>query len=86
MGLLRALSGDGRTQQVLHVVLTTHSPYLLDLVDLETDQVLVFRHEKDGSRTAQPVERERLRAFLDEFLLGEVWLNEGEQGLVARSA
>jgi predicted ATPase len=66
------------------VVLTTHSPYLLDCVDLSKDQVLVFRRNDDGSRTAEPADAERLKTFLDEFLLGEIWYNQGEEGLVRK--
>ena len=66
-------------------MLTTHSPFLLDLVDLARVQVLVFRRNEDGSRTAEPADAERLRVFLDEFQLGEVWLNQGEPGLVAKA-
>lgn len=84
MKLLRGVTqgryGDHRAQ----VILTTHSPYLLDHVDIEQDQVLVFERQPDGSRTAQPVDSERLSVFLDEFMLGEVWYNETETGLVAK--
>lgn len=66
------------------VILATHSPYLLDHVNLDEDQVLVFRRNDDGSRTAEPVDSQRLKAFLDDFMLGEVWFNEGEEGLVKR--
>jgi predicted ATPase len=66
------------------VILTTHSPYLLDLIDPEKEQVLVFQRLPDGSRTAQAADTSRLRLFLDEFMLGEVWYNQGEEGLVAR--
>jgi predicted ATPase len=71
----------GRPSQV---IVTTHSPYLLDHVDLETDQVLVFSREEDGSRTARPVDASRMKTFLDEFMLGEVWFNQSEEGLVAK--
>lgn len=64
------------------VVFTTHSPYALDAINLETDQVLVFQRQPDGTRTVEPVDRDRLKVFLDEFMLGEVWFNEQEAGLV----
>ncbi|MEZ6189435.1 MAG: AAA family ATPase [Planctomycetota bacterium] len=82
--LLRALSkgefayGGTRPCQV---VLSTHSPYLLDEIDPETEQVLVFSRENDGSRTAKAIDKEGLKVFLDEFKLGEVWFNEQEAGL-----
>jgi predicted ATPase len=82
--LLRALTQGVHGDHPAQVILTTHSPYLLDLLDLSTDQVLVFRREDDGSRSAQPADAARLATFLHEFLLGEVWFNQGEEGLVAR--
>jgi hypothetical protein len=33
---------------------------------------------------ALPVDTERLKLFLDEFMLGEVWLNQEEPGLVEK--
>jgi len=82
--LLREITQGKHGNHAAQIVLTTHSPYLLDFVDLEQDQVLVFRREDDGSRTAEPADRERLKNYLDEFMLGEVWFNEGEAGLVGR--
>ena len=82
--LLRAITQGTHGGQQAQVVLTTHSPYLLDFVNLETDQVLVFRRNDDGTRSVEPVDAERLKLFLDEFQLGEVWYNEGEKGLVKK--
>lgn len=82
--LLRDLTTGVNGKQPAQVILSTHSPYLLDSINLEKDQVLVFRRQEDGSRTAEPVDVERLKAFLDEFMLGEVWYNEGEEGLVKK--
>ncbi len=82
--LLRDLSTGKFGDHPAQVILTTHSPYLLDFVKLPEDQVLVFRRNDDGSRTAQPADAERLKSFLDEFMLGEVWFNEEEAGLVAK--
>ncbi|UCE61499.1 MAG: AAA family ATPase [Phycisphaerales bacterium] len=84
IGLLREITQGKHGDNAAQVILTTHSPHLLDYVDLEQDQVLVFRRQEDGSRTAEPVDKERLKNFLDEFMLGEVWFNEGEDGLVRR--
>ncbi|HOW19817.1 MAG TPA: ATP-binding protein, partial [Phycisphaerae bacterium] len=86
MRLLRELTQGVHAGHKAQVVLTTHSPYLLDQVDLEQDQVLVFRRNDDGSRTAEPADAARLRTFLDEFMLGEVWFNQGEEGLVGKGA
>ncbi len=66
------------------IILTTHSPYLLDVVDLEIDQVLIFRREEDSARTVVPADAAKLKAFLGEFKLGEIWFNQGEESLGAR--
>ncbi len=85
MRLLRDITRGVHGGHTAQVVLTTHSPYLLDLVDLSQDQVLVFDRKPDGSRTAEPADAARLKDFLDEFMLGEVWYNRGEEGLVAQA-
>jgi len=85
VGLLRDVT-EGKHGDRAQVVLTTHSPYLLDHVDLDRDQVLVFRRRSDGSRTPVAVDREGLRTFLDEFMLGEIWYNRGEEGLLKAKA
>jgi predicted ATPase len=84
LSLLREITQGTHGGHPAQIVLTTHSPYLLDHIDLDEDQVLVFRRNEDGSRSAEPVDRERLSLFLDEFLLGEVWYNQGEEGLIRR--
>jgi predicted ATPase len=83
VGLLRGLTRGELAGRAVQVVLTTHSPYLLDHVALPQDQVIVFRREDDGTRSAREVDEQRLKAFLDEFMLGEVWFNQGEEGLLA---
>jgi predicted ATPase len=67
------------------VILTTHSPYLLDLIDPEKDQVLVFKREEDGSRSVQPVDHGKWSELSKYFLLGEAWMNESESGLVGQA-
>ena len=86
MRLLRSISAGEHCDHPAQVILTTHSPFLLDHVDLENDQLLIFQREEsiEGARTARPADRERLKVFLDEFMLGEVWLNEEEPGLIGR--
>jgi predicted ATPase len=83
--LLRGLSHGELSGHPVQVILSTHSPYLLDHIRLPEDQVLVFTREVDGQRTAQEADDQRLKAFLDEFMLGEVWFNQGEEGLVTSS-
>jgi len=84
--LLRGIATGRHAGHAAQVVLTTHSPYLLDHIDLATDQILIFRRNDDGSRTAEPADQSRLKTFLDEFMLGEVWFNQGEEGLLAAPA
>jgi len=80
--LLRSLTTGQLSGHHVQVILSTHSPYLLDHIGLPDDQVIVFQRESDGRRTAHEVDAEHLRAFLDEFMLGEVWFNQGEEGLL----
>ena len=65
------------------VILSTHSPYLIDSLDLDKHSVLVFRRDADGGCTARQVDKEKLRPFLNEFMLGEIWMNLGEEQIVA---
>jgi predicted ATPase len=81
--LLRDLTTGKLAGHHVQVILSTHSPYLLDHIHVPEDQVLVFHRESDGRRTARPVDEKHLKAFLDEFMLGEVWFNQGEEGLLA---
>lgn len=82
--LLKGLTEGVFAQTKTQVILTTHSPYLLDCIDPDKHQVLVLEREPDGSRVAHPVDTERLSVFLDESMLGEVWTNQEEAGLVAK--
>ena len=84
MQLLRGLTHPSEGRKGSQVILTTHSPYLLDHVDLDTDAVLVCQRQENGDRTIEAAERSRLDTFLPEFMLGEVWFNEGEEGLLPR--
>ena len=54
------------------------------LVDLDKDQVLVFQRDEDGSRTVEALDPDRLTRFRDEFQLGELWYNRGEEGLTQK--
>lgn len=85
MDLIRGLTEGRHAPKPVQVILTTHSPYLLDSVDPKTDQVLVFERNQDGSCTAKPLAMDRIGPFLHEFGLGEIWTNEGEAGLVGPS-
>jgi predicted ATPase len=80
--LLRDITKGAHSGHKAQVILTTHSPYLLDCIDIENDQVLVFFHQEDGSRTAKPVNAEHLKDYLNDFMLGEIWYNKEERGLL----
>lgn len=80
--LFRGLTEGAHTPGSSQVILTTHSPYLLDLIDIDHDGVLIFQREEDGGRSVHPADADRLKVFLDEFHLGEVWYNEGEAGMI----
>ena len=82
MGLLRLLTEPKADGQRTQVILTTHSPFLLDHVRPDEDQVLIFERQPDGSRTATPADWDRARRFLKFFSPGEIWFNRGEASLV----
>jgi predicted ATPase len=84
--LLIGLSEGKFADRATQVILTTHSPYLLDCIDPVLHQVLVFQRQPDGSCNASPVDTERLKLFLDEFMLGEIWTNQEEAGLVEKGS
>lgn len=83
--LLRDITTGAHGAEPAQVIFTTHSPYVLDCIDLSTDQVLVFQREDDGSRSVTPVDAERLKHFLDDFMLGEIWYNQQEEGLIKKA-
>ncbi len=68
------------------VIISTHSPYLLDCLTPEKHGVLVFSRDSEGGCTAREVDFKKLKPFLTEFMLGEVWMNQGEEELVEESA
>lgn len=82
--LLRGLTTGRYSSEIAQVIITTHSPYLLDTINIETDQVLVAQRMSGGQRTIQPIDTDRLKGFLEHFKLGEVWSNQEEAGLIAK--
>ncbi len=68
-------------QSHTQVVMTTHSPYLLDM--FSPSEVSLCRKEEDGSVTVHPLsESELVRKQLDVFTLGEIWTAEGDEALI----
>ncbi|MCZ6651649.1 MAG: AAA family ATPase [Planctomycetota bacterium] len=82
VGYLRDVTKGTHGQKPAQVIMTTHSPYILDHLDLECDQVIAFFINEDGSRSAKPIDAEGLKPHLKTFLLGELWFNKDEEGLV----
>jgi predicted ATPase len=79
---LQRLTDASRGDTVVQVILTTHSPYLLDFVPPQS--VIVFGRKKSGESVAAPLltlpgVEERLASG---FSLGEMWFNVGEEQLL----
>jgi predicted ATPase len=68
------------------IILTTHSPMLLNLV--EPEEIRIVRRGEDGATTVTPfTNRPDLQKLLDYQGPGEIWVNQGEDYLAgARSA
>jgi predicted ATPase len=82
IGMLRELVAEqgNRTQ----IVLTTHSPYLLDL--FQPEEVTLLRREADGAVSAHPFSRSRrVQEQIDLFHLGEIWTAEGDDALAGET-
>ncbi len=68
-------------QSDTQVVMTTHSPYVLDM--FSPSEVSLCRKEDDGSVTVHRLsESELVRKQLDVFTLGEIWTAEGDDALI----
>lgn len=69
-----------RGQAHSQVILTTHSPYVVDL--FEPEEVSLCRKEEDGSVSVRRLsESKTVREQLDVFSLGEIWTAEGDDAL-----
>ncbi len=84
--LLRAMTKGERSRYPVQVIISTHSPYLLDCVDLAQDAVLVFERLENGERIARPIDKEKIERFRGECLLGELWYSAEEKGLVGKGS
>jgi predicted ATPase len=65
--LMRAAAQSGRTQ----VIATTHSPYLLDMLDL--DDVLLCERGEKGPAFSWPGSRAEMQAWRDSFMPGRLY-------------
>ena len=67
------------------IVLTTHSPYLVDL--FEPREVTVCVKQADGSVAVRRLsESRKVREQMDVFTLGEIWTAIGDQALMESAA
>jgi len=77
---LVAEEGPDRRQ----IVLTTHSPYLLDA--FEPEQVTIFNRDESGKIvTINGADVPDIKTDLKHFGMGELWTAEGEDQLIARA-
>lgn len=76
--ILRELvSGQSQTQ----IILTTHSPYVVDL--FEPEEVTLCQKQQDGSIGVRRLsDSKAVRDQMDVFTLGEIWTAEGEDSLI----
>jgi len=78
VGMLKHLSNERHVQ----VVLTTHSPYLLDCV--EPEDVRVFAKDKDGAvHAAKLSDHPEVESLKKHFMTGEIWTEFDEADIVA---
>lgn len=74
-----------KEQSHTQVILTTHSPYVVDL--FEPKEVTLCRKEQDGSISVTRLsESKTVREQLDVFTLGEIWTGEGDDALAEPAA
>jgi hypothetical protein len=77
VAIVRDVVGDGSRTQV---VMTTHSPYILD--SFQPDEVTVCRKAEDGFvETRRLSASSAVRDQIDVFTLGEIWTGEGDEAL-----
>jgi predicted ATPase len=80
MGLFRRLAEGHFDAPPVQVLLTTHSPYLLDYAQPEEVRV-VTRNEKFGTQITPMTDIPNLKDELSEFKLGELWTAIGDEAI-----
>ena len=73
LSILRDLVKERPTSQI---ILTTHSPYVLDT--FQPDEVTVCQQVDGETKIARLSESKSVREQLDIFSLGEIWTAEGD--------
>jgi predicted ATPase len=77
--LLRGLS-EGRFGRPVQVIVTTHSPDVVDF--LKPEEVVVFERGEQGVRAERLADVKDLKQRLRGYNLGEYWSSYGESGLL----
>lgn len=80
--ILRDLLAEQRHTQI---ILTTHSPYVVD--QFQPDEVSLCHKEKDGSVVVNQLSKSQtVKEQIDVFTLGEIWTAEGDKALAETSS
>jgi predicted ATPase len=78
LSILRQLVGE---QSYTQVILTTHSPYVVD--HFRPEEVTLCKKDEDGAVSVHPLSHSKMvQDQLDVFTLGEIWTAEGDNALV----
>ncbi len=81
--VLGILKGLVQEQSHTQVIMTTHSPYVLD--QFSPEEVTLCRREDDGSVSVHRLsESETVRKQMSVFTLGEIWTGEGDDALAGK--
>ena len=79
--LRELITEQGHTQ----IILTTHSPYVVD--QFQPAEVSLCHKEKDGSVVVHQLSESRtVKEQIDIFTLGEIWTAEGDEALAETSS
>jgi predicted ATPase len=82
LGILKELV---QSQSHTQILMTTHSPYLVDL--LEPEEATLCTKSKDGAINVKRLaDSELVRQQKSLFTLGEIWTSEGDEDLAADPA
>lgn len=79
--VLRILRDSISERNTTQVLLTTHSPYVVDLFSPE--EVTLCRRDDDQILTKKLSESKMVRDQLDVFSLGEIWTSEGDERIAS---
>jgi hypothetical protein len=82
--VLKALKQLVREQDRTQVLLTTHSPYVVDR--FQPEEITLCLKESDGAVTTHRLsESKPVREQIDIFQLGEIWTAEGDEALAEQA-